>query len=160
MAFFLQILLQTKKLGKVNNIMGEINYTLNTEEDNNQTQAYNNFFNFDNLNKIFERIEKNYQHLSEVEASSYYEGTKNYTYNDTSTKIALLEEKIRAIYARKCISIVSTNDNTNEATDDINNPSSLSLESKEAYLLKQKTELLRKLEETELTIKMLTSKRW
>lgn len=139
--------------------MDEMKPISNIEGDN-QTQAYNNFFNFDNLNKIFERIEKNYQHLSEVEASSHYDCAKNYTYNDTFTKIALLEEKIRAIYARKCISVVSTNDNTNKTTDDINNPPSFSPKSKEAYLLKQKTELLRKLEETELTIKMLTSKRW
>ncbi|MGB9696995.1 MAG: hypothetical protein ACPL2D_06855 [Ignavibacteria bacterium] len=131
----------------------------NIEENNNQSQLDNNFFQFDNLNKILERIEKNYKRLSELETTSYYNYSKIYTPNDSSAKIALLEEKIRAFYARKCISVVSANNNINETTD-INNPSTISSESKEAYLLRQKAELLRKLEETELTIKMLTNERW
>jgi hypothetical protein len=132
---------------------------LNTEEGNNQTEAQNNFFNFDNLNKIFDRIEKNYKHLSELEKNYYYSG-KDFTPNDTASKIALLEDKIRTIYARKCISVVSThtNNNTNISSNS-HTPTPINYESKEAYLLRVKAELLRKLQETEMTIKMLTNER-
>lgn len=129
----------------------------NIEENDNQTQPFNNFFHFDNLNKIYERIEDNYKHLSLLEASHNNNFLTNYGYNDISTKIALLEEKIRVIYARKCISVVSSNDPHH--TPNVNNSSPVNLESKEVHLLRQKAELLRKLEETELTIKMLTSER-
>lgn len=130
---------------------------LNSEEHKDQIQSVNNFFNFDNFHKISERIESNYKRLSEVEAT-YNNLARNYSCNDTLAKIALLEEKIRTIYARKCISIVSRNNDNETSNNDRH--STITPESNESSLIKRKAELLRKLEEAELTIKMLTNKPW